>query len=615
MCVFVCAFDECTNFFYILSLTEECMRACVPRAAAAEESSTRTRRRRRRRSRLLFFETTPNNTRGPPGGEKKKATKIHSVVCWSRRHHHRLTSENNFEVTSSSKRVALSVGARAKPFSSSKDDDDDDDMKETRGGGTNRGIGIDYGRVGVAFAFPALAGMLFGVDIGLSSGALESIKTSASDFFSLNASQSGQVVSASLFGALTASAIAAAGTGEKLGSRKEIALAGLLYLIGGTMEANARSVDFLIAAKAIYGLGIGFAMHGAPVYIAETAPSSLRGTLISLKEAAIVFGILCGYFCASQYVGEDGGWRTMFLTSVPLAVVTLVGAGFILPDSPRWLASKNMDSFPALKKLRGPNVSEVELMNELDEINMFADVRRKEEMGKPRSPFAILDKKYAKALYVGLSVVLFQQFTGQPSVLYYATQTFEAAGWSTQGASNIAVVVGVFKLIMTGIAVWKVDSLGRRPLLLGGVSAITLSLMVLALASPDFAGSGVGVAALSETQARFSVAAIFLYVGAYQVSFGPIAWLLVGEVFPTKVRSQAVGIATLLNFGSNFIVSLNLPYAIEQIGIKSTYFGFASIGILSVASIYFSVVETKGKTLEEIEDAYTITNETKIEDR
>ena len=138
--------------------------------------------------------------------------------------------------------------------------------------------------------------------------------------------------------------------------------------------------------------------------------------------------------------------------------------------------------------------------------------------------------------------------------------------------------------------------------------------MVLALASPDFAGSGVEVATLSETQARFSVAAIFLYVGAYQVSFGPIAWLLVGEVFPTKVRSQAVGIATLLNFGSNFIVSLNLPYAIEQIGIKSTYFGFASIGILSVASIYVSVVETKGKTLEEIEDAYTIT-ETKIDDR
>jgi|TARA_B100001175_G_C19442294_1_gene606910 hypothetical protein len=272
-----------------------------------------------------------------------------------------------------------------------------------------------------------------------------------------------------------------------------------------------------------------------------------------------------------------------------------------------------MDSFPALKKLRGPNVSEMELMNELDEINMFANVRRKEEMGRTKSPFAILDKKYAKALYVGLSVVLFQQLTGQPSVLYYATQTFEAAGWSAQGASNIAVVVGVFKLFMTGIAVWKVDSLGRRPLLLGGVSLITLSLMVLALASPDFAGSGVEAAALSETQARISVAAIFLYVGAYQVSFGPIAWLLVGEVFPTKVRSQAVGIATLLNFGSNFIVSLNLPYAIEQIGIKSTYFGFASIGVLSVASIYFSVVETKGKTLEEIEDAYTVTA-TKVEE-
>lgn len=160
---------------------------------------------------------------------------------------------------------------------------------------------------------------------------------------------------------------------------------------------------------------------------------------------------------------------------------------------------------------------------------------------------------------------------------------------------------------MTGIAVWKVDSLGRRPLLLGGVSVITLSLIVLALASPDFAGIGLEASGLSEMQARISVAAIFFYVGAYQVSFGPIAWLLVGEVFPSKVRSQAVGIATLLNFGSNFVVSLNLPNAIDQVGIKSTYLGFASIGLLSLLSIYFSVVETKGKTLEEIEEAYTVT--------
>ena len=473
---------------------------------------------------------------------------------------------------------------------------------------TNTNKTVDYKRVAINFMFPALAGLLFGLDIGISSGALESVKESASDFFSLTAIESGKVVSASLFGALTASAIAAFGVGEKVGSRKEIAFAGFLYLVGGLMESKADTVNFLIAAKAVYGLGIGFAMHGAPVYIAETAPSSLRGTLISLKEAAIVGGILLGYLVASANVGEDGGWRTMFSTSIPLAMLTVIGAGFILPDSPRWLASKNLESFQALKKLRGPNVSENELMEELDEINLFNDIRRKDEGGKKKSSFfAIFDKKYSKAMYVGLSVVLFQQLTGQPSVLYYATQTFEAAGWDAEGASKIAVVVGVFKLIMTGIAVWKVDSLGRRPLLLGGVSVITLSLIVLALASPDFAGIGLEASGLSEMQARISVAAIFFYVGAYQVSFGPIVWLLVGEVFPSKVRSQAVGIATLLNFGSNFVVSLNLPNAIDQVGIKSTYLGFASIGLLSLLSIYFSVVETKGKTLEEIEEAYTVT--------
>jgi MFS family permease len=147
---------------------------------------------------------------------------------------------------------------------------------------------------------------------------------------------------------------------------------------------------------------------------------------------------------------------------------------------------------------------------------------------------------------------------------------------------------------MTGIAVSKVDSLGRRPLLLGGISIITACLF--ALAALNTPGE-----VQTTAQAQASVAAIFLYVGAYQLSFGPIAWLLVGEVFPSKVRSAAVGLATLSNFGSNFLVSLFLPTVQETVGLRGTYLGFASVGVLALASIYFTVVETRGKTLEEIE--------------
>ena len=453
------------------------------------------------------------------------------------------------------------------------------------------------------FLFPALAGALFGWDIGISSGALENITASAAsggDGFALTSIQSGQFVSASLFGALTASAAAGAGVGDRLGSRKELILAATLYLVGSVASSVAPGFEPLVLAKLIYGLGIGFAMHSAPVYIAETAPSSLRGSLISLKEGFIVGGILLGYLASEGVITADGGWRQLSLEATPLIGLLLAGAIW-LPDSPRWIASKSGDgkdtrdeAREALVRIREAK-SDVEMMKideELEDIFMAAVSNNSSAGGS--GAMSLFDKKYVRPLYIGLSVVLFQQFTGQPSVLYYATQTFEAAGWSVEDAANVSVILGIWKLFMTGIAVSKVDSLGRRPLLLGGISIITACLF--ALAALNTPGE-----VQTTAQAQASVAAIFLYVGAYQLSFGPIAWLLVGEVFPSKVRSAAVGLATLSNFGSNFLVSLFLPTVQETVGLRGTYLGFASVGVLALASIYFTVVETRGKTLEEIE--------------
>ena len=167
--------------------------------------------------------------------------------------------------------------------------------------------------------------------------------------------------------------------------------------------------------------------------------------------------------------------------------------------------------------------------------------------GTPSGGIAeLFQKRNLKPLYVGLSVVLFQQITGQPSVLYYAEQVFEAAGYDSDQGAGVSVILGLFKLIMTGFAVKYVDTLGRRPLLLGGVSVMTLATAVLGACSATLAAGGAANAPLT---ANASVVAVFMYVGAYQVSFGPIAWLLVGEIFPQRVRSAAVGAATLTNFG------------------------------------------------------------------
>ena len=186
---------------------------------------------------------------------------------------------------------------------------------------------------------------------------------------------------------------------------------------------------------------------------------------------------------------------------------------------------------------------------------------------------------------------------------YYAEQVFEAAGYDSSQGAGVSVILGLFKLVMTGVAVKYVDTLGRRPLLLGGVSVMTLATFVLGACSSSLAsGSG---ASIDQNTATASVVAVFMYVGAYQVSFGPIAWLLVGEIFPQRVRSAAVGAATLTNFGSNFLVSLYLPTIIEDFGRAGTYYLFSAMCIVALVSIYLTVVETKGKTLEEIEEQMT----------
>lgn len=456
------------------------------------------------------------------------------------------------------------------------------------------------------FAFPALAGALFGWDIGISSGALENVATSAAnggDGFALSSIESGQFVSASLFGALTASAAAGAGLGDRLGSRKELALAGAAYMVGSVAASVAPGFELLVLGKLIYGLGIGFAMHSAPVYIAETAPSSLRGSLISLKEGFIVGGILLGYLASEDVIASNGAWRQLFLEATPLIGILLAGSLW-LPDSPRWIAARGGDDEKTREEARDALVrirdakTETELVKVDEELGDIFAAATTADAKNAGGMMTLFDGKYLRPLYIGLSVVLFQQFTGQPSVLYYATQTFKAAGWSVEDAANVSVILGVWKLFMTGIAVAKVDSVGRRPLLLGGAGIITACLFALAALN-----------APGETQTVFqaqaSVAAIFLYVGAYQLSFGPIAWLLVGEVFPSKVRSAAVGVATLSNFGSNFLVSLLLPTARETVGSRGTYLGFASVGVFALVSMYFTVIETRGKTLEDIETELT----------
>ncbi|KAM5583529.1 hypothetical protein ABKV19_003428 [Rosa sericea] len=453
----------------------------------------------------------------------------------------------------------------------------------------------DYSWVSVIipFVFPALGGLLFGYDIGATSGAtisLTSAELSGTTWFNLTAVQLGLVVSGSLYGALFGSLLVYP-IADFLGRRRELITAAALYLLGGLITGCAPGLGVLLVGRLLYGIGIGMAMHGAPLYIAETCPSQIRGTLVSLKELFIVLGIL---------IDAIGGWRYMYGISAPIALLMGIGM-WILPPSPRWLllrAAQGKGSVKeykekavlALSKLRGrppgDKVSEKQIEETLVTLkSAYAD---QESEG---SLMDIFQGPSLKAFIIAGGLVLFQQITGQPSVLYYAGPILQSAGFSAAAdATKVSVIIGLFKFVMTGIAVLKVDDLGRRPLLIVGVSGLALSLFLLS-AYYKFLGGFPLVA----------VASLLLYVGCYQISFGPISWLMVSEIFPLQTRGKGISLAVLTNFGSNALVTFAFSPLKEALGADNLFLLFGAIALISLLFVVLIVPETKGLSLEEIE--------------
>ncbi|XP_066365040.1 D-xylose-proton symporter-like 3, chloroplastic isoform X2 [Miscanthus floridulus] len=450
-----------------------------------------------------------------------------------------------------------------------------------RGASTEGDAAFSWAPIILPFFFPALGGLLFGYDIGATSGATISVQSpdlSGTDWFSLSSLQLGLVASSSLYGALGGSLLAYR-IADFLGRRIELVTAAALYILGALVTGFAPNFVALIIGRVLYGIGIGLAMHGAPLYIAETSPSQIRGTLISLKELFIVLGILLGYSVGSLEIDNVGGWRYMFGFSAPLAAIMAIGM-WTLPSSPRWLLLRAVQgkasmednkkkAIQALRTLRGRSTSEKVLTDDVEDtiVSIKAAYAGQEAEG---NVWEVFEGASLKAFTIGGGLVLFQQITGQPSVLYYAAS--------------------ILQLLMTGVAVFKVDDVGRRPLLIGGVGGIALSLFLLAAYYKILNGFPF-----------VAVGALLLYVGAYQVSFGPISWLMVSEIFPLRTRGRGISLAVLTNFGSNALVTFAFSPLKEFLGPANIFFLFGVIAVLSLVFVILVVPETKGLSLEEIE--------------
>ncbi|TVU02974.1 hypothetical protein EJB05_51520 [Eragrostis curvula] len=471
-----------------------------------------------------------------------------------------------------------------------------------RGAAAEGDAAFAWAPVILPFLFPALGGLLFGYDIGATSGAaisLQSADLSGTDWFSLSSVQLGLVASGSLYGALGGS-ILAYRIADFLGRRIELVTAAGLYISGALVTGLAPNFIVLIIGRLLYGFGIGLAMHGAPLYIAETSPPQIRGTLISLKELFIVLGILFGYLIGSLEIDKVGGWRYMFGCGAPIAALMAIGM-WTLPPSPKWLLLRAVQgkgsvednkkkAMQALRKLRGRSASDKVLADDIDDTIVSIKAAYAEQASEG-SILKIFEGPSLKAFIIGGGLVLFQQITGQPSVLYYATPILQTAGFTAASdAAKVSILIGLFKLLMTGVAVLKVDDLGRRPLLIGGVSGIAFSLILLA-----------AYYKILNNYPFVAVGALLLYVGSYQVSFGPISWLMVSEIFPLRTRGRGISLAVLTNFGSNALVTFAFSPLQEILGPANIFFLFGAIAAFALVFVILKVPETKGLSLEEIE--------------
>lgn len=430
----------------------------------------------------------------------------------------------------------------------------------------------------MAASVAAVAGVLFGFDTGVISGAILFIKHQ----FALTPWMNGIVVSAVLAGALVGSLVSGI-FADYFGRRRLLVITALIFLVATIGSAASATIPQLIASRIFVGIAIGIASFTAPLYISEISPPRYRGALVSLNQLAITVGILVAYFVDMGFDKSLDGWRWMFGMGVIPAVVLLVGMSF-MPRSPRWLVlhGELKEARDTLKKVRGQDYTETEL----EEISSSV---------KQKGRLTMLFKRWLlPAILIGLGMGLFQQFTGINTIIYYAPTIFQMAGVkSASGAILATVGVGVINVLFTIIALPLIDRWGRRPLLVTGMLGMLTSLCLLAL-SFAYAGSAAYLK-------WFALGSMLLYIACFAISLGPIMWLIIAEIFPLEIRGFASSLMVAASWLFNGIVALTFLTLIHALGQSGTFALYAATCFIGLLFVIYFVPETKGTTLEQIE--------------
>jgi SP family galactose:H+ symporter-like MFS transporter len=443
----------------------------------------------------------------------------------------------------------------------------------------------------VVLAVIVIAGLLFGYDQGVISGALGGIEKE----FSLSPLLIGVVTSWVTLGALIG-ALAGGEVADRLGRKRTILAAGLMFVAGALIQALAPSTVVLVAGRLIVGAGVGVAAVAAPLYAAELAPATLRGRFVSAYQMAITIGIFVAYLVN----GWLSDWRIMLGVSAVPGILLLIAA-LIAPESPRWLMKvhRRADAGVELSKVR-PGV---DVEPRLDAIAVAVQREEKQQAAWGE----LFHRQWRRPLSVGVGLAIFQQVTGINAIIYYANQIFAAAGFATPAAQTLATTwaIGAVNVAATLIAIAFIDQQGRRKLLLAGLIGMGVSLLVVGTAFQFIDTNRDAAQSAGPTAAGIvTLIALVVFIVSFAFSLGPVVWTVINEIFPGRVRGRGVAFATAVNWGAAFLVSQCFLPLVDAIGNALTFWLFAVFCAIGWVWIYYTVPETKGQSLEQIESMW-----------
>ena len=442
----------------------------------------------------------------------------------------------------------------------------------------------------------ALGGFLFGYDTAVISGTIGFVKSQ----FGLSTAMEGWFVSSALVGCITGVAFAGE-LSDRFGRKRSLIFSGLMFSISVVGCALSASNTELIIFRMIGGIGVGIASMLSPLYISEVSPARIRGRMVALYQFAITIGILCAYFANAIMLNLSESltslnpsgiwhkllveevWRGMFGTELIPAILFFL-VMFFVPSSPRWLVSKDRkeEAGRILERINDREFAQRELASIQEAVS-------KEEKG---SWSVLFQKGIRVALFAGMGLAILSQFTGINAIIYYGPRIMEEAGIKLSNALGGQVIIGIVNVVATLVAIMRIDKYGRKKLMLGGITGMFISLIV------------VGFLFLSgHTQGVLLLIFILTFIASFAIGYGPVIWVLLSEIYPTRVRGRAMSVATLTLWVGTAIVGQVVPWMLDVLTPAVTFFIFA-LCCIPVPLILRKIPETKGLSLEEIENSW-----------